>query len=273
MIRVGPAGYPPGSRDIVHAIEKVKAMGLGAMEVEFVHNVQMSDEKARAAKSKMEELEILLSVHAPYYISLNSSSEETVIKSRDWIMRSARTAQLMGAWIIVLHCASYSGGNSERTTAAVVQQISQCREALDMERNHVVMGLETMGKKGQWGTLAEIQSVMKEVSGVQPVLDFAHIHARDQGRIKGKEDFQAVLDEHDIMPVKRMHCHFSGIAFGKFGEKNHLPLDSGSPDYGPLVHLLSERKGDATLICETIDPSNDAMRMKAMLDLATRMRR
>lgn len=243
-------------------------MGLGAMEVEFVRNVQMSDEKARAAKRKMEELGILLSVHAPYYISLNSPSEETVMKSRDWIMRSARTAQLMGAWIIVLHCASYSGETSERTTAAVIKQISLCREALDMERNHVVMGLETMGKKGQWGTLAEIQSVMKEVSGVQPVLDFAHVHARDQGRIKGKEDFQAILDEHDAISVKRMHCHFSGIAFGPSGEKNHLPLDSGSPDYAPLARLLLERKGEATLICETTDPSKDAVRMRTMLDLA-----
>jgi deoxyribonuclease-4 len=268
MIRVGPAGYPPGSGDIVKAIEKVKSMGLDAMEVEFVHNVQMSDEKARAARRKMEELGIMLSVHAPYYISLNSPSEDTVMKSRDWIMRSARTAQLMGAWIIVVHCASYSGGSSEKATASVVRHLSQCREVLDMERNHVVLGLETMGKKGQWGTLAEIHSVMREVSGVQPVLDFAHVHARDQGRIKGKGDFQAVLDEHDAMSVKRMHCHFSGIAFGPSGEKNHLPLDSGSPDYAPLAQLLWERDGEATLICETTDPSADAMRMKTMVDLA-----
>jgi deoxyribonuclease IV len=266
MIRVGQAGYPPGASGMVDAIERTKSFGLDAMEVQFVRNVSVQETIAAEAGKKALESGVMLSAHAPYYISLNSLSSETVEKSRDWILRTARAARALGAWIIVIHCASYSGADSARTTRRVTEQISICRKTLDMENNQVVLGLETMGKKGQWGTMAEIHEVMKEVHGVQPVIDFAHIHARGGGSIKGRDDFEAVLGEYDRIPTKRAHCHFSGIEYTAAGEKNHLPLGSGSPDYGPLAALLSEGRREITLICETTSPTEDAVRMKRMLE-------
>jgi deoxyribonuclease-4 len=265
MIFIGPAGYPPGSVDVVDAVRRTHALDLNALEVQFVRNVQMRDDKARQAKALAEGLGVRLSAHAPYYISLNSPSEETVAKSREWIMRSARAAESLGAWIIVVHAASYSGSSSAVTTGKVLKEVGRCREALDMERNRVVIGLETMGKRGQWGTLDEIHQVMERVEGVQPVVDFAHLHARDGGALRGEKDFRAVLDRYDQRPTERMHCHFSGIEFGGSGERNHLPLSSRSPDYAPLGNILKERNDDITLICETPDPTGDAGHMRRSL--------
>jgi deoxyribonuclease-4 len=253
---------------MVDAIVRTEALGLDAMEVQFVRNISLKDDVAAEARAKASDLGVMLSAHAPYYISLNSRSPETVEKSREWILRTARAAKALGAWIIVIHAASYSGVDSDRTTRNVIEQISTCRRTLDEEDDQVVLGLETMGKKGQWGTLAEIHEVMREVQGVQPVIDFAHIHARGGGAIKGRRDFEAVLDEHDQMPTGRTHCHFSGIEYTAAGEKNHLPLDSGSPDYGPLADILSDGGREMTLICETTAPSIDAVRMRTMLEWA-----
>jgi len=268
MYRVGQAGYPPGASGIADAVRRTKALGLDAMEVQFVRNVQMQEPVAEEAGRLARELGIVLSAHAPYYISLNSPSKETVDKSREWVLRTARAAKMLGAWIIVVHCASYTGKDSASTTRKVIEQISLCRETLDMEKNGVVLGLETMGKKGQWGTLAEIHEVMREVDGVQPVIDFAHLHARGTGAIKGKKDFEAILDENDLMTTGRTHCHFSGIEYTQAGEKNHLPLSSNSPDYAPLAEILSDGRREITLICESTSPSEDAIRMKNMIKRA-----
>ncbi|MCE5295481.1 MAG: TIM barrel protein [Euryarchaeota archaeon] len=273
MIRIGQAGYPPGASGMVDAIIRTKALGLDAMEVQFVRNVSLQDSVAAEAMRKASELGVMLSAHAPYYISLNSRSPETVEKSRGWILRTARAAKALGAWIIVIHCASYSGVDAQRTTRNVIEQIAMCRKELDDEGDHVILGLETMGKKGQWGTMAEIQEVMKEVHGVQPVIDFAHIHARGGGAIRGREDFEAVLDEHDLLPTVRTHCHFSGIEFTAAGEKNHLPLDSGSPSYAPLAEVLSDGDREMTLICETTSPAADAVKMRSMLEMARSYKR
>ena len=265
MIHIGPAGYPPGSANLVDAIERTKGLGLNAMEVQFVRNVYLQEETAKAAFAVAKSKGVQLSIHAPYYISLNSPSEETIGKSRDWIVRSANAAKLMGAWIIVIHAASYSGKGSDAVTVRVIEQMRRCRNDLDQEGNNVVLGLETMGKKGQWGTLHEIHQVMKEVDGVQPVIDFAHIHARNHGGIHGRKEFQEILDEYDRSPTQKMHCHFSGIEYTVAGEKNHLPLDAKSPDYEHLAEILADSERDVALICEATDPSGDAVKMSRML--------
>jgi len=265
MIFIGPAGYPPGSTNLVDAIERTAGMGLNAMEVQFVRQVYLKDDKAREGAPRSREKGVQLSAHAPYYISLSSPSEETVAKSRDWILRSARAAHLMGAWIIVIHAASYSGKGSDAVTVRVIEQMKRCREVLDMENNKVVLGLETMGKKGQWGTLHEIHEVMKAVEGVQPVIDFAHLHARNHGSIRGKKEFQDILEEYDRMPTAKMHCHFSGIEYTLAGEKNHLPIDAKSPDYEHLAEILVDSGRDIALICEATDPTGDAVKMNRML--------
>ncbi len=265
MLFIGPAGYPPGSVDVVDAVRRTHGLGLNALEVQFVRNVQMAEDKAHDARTLAERLGIRLSAHAPYYISLNSPSGETVAKSREWILRTARAAHALGAWIVVVHAASYAGSSSAAVTEKVVTELTKCREVLEMERNPVVIGLETMGKKGQWGALGEIQEVMGRVKGVQPVVDFAHIHARSGGALRGEEEFQAVFDRYDVRSTARMHCHFSGIEYTEAGERNHLPLSSNSPDYAPLRNILNKRNEDITLICETPDPTRDAGIMRGRL--------
>ena len=54
--------------------------------------------------------------------------------------------------------------------------------------------------------------VMDEVDGVEPVPDFGHIHARGQGCLKTKEDFQEALDGYLQLHPGRLHCHFSCIS-------------------------------------------------------------
>ena len=261
MLRFGPAGYPEGAKDGANAVERVREMGLDALELQFGRQVNLSDERATAIRRKAEELDVRLSAHAPYYISLNSVPE-TYQKSMEWIMRTARVAAQAGAWIIVVHAATYAGKDPEIATEAVMRGLSECLDQMDKEGLDVVLGLETMGRGSTWGTLDEIGRVVGALKGVQPVVDFAHIHARYGGSLRSEEDFRKLVEAMTSMHPGRLHCHYSCIEYTKAGERKHLPLSARDPDFSHLVPVLRGISRECTIICETPTPSADAMNMR-----------
>ncbi len=265
MLYFGPAGYPEGSKSPIDALETVHRLGLNALEVQFVRQARMEERKARSFGGRAEELGILLSAHAPYYINFNSANRTTVNKSVEWILRTARIADQMGAWVIVFHAASYSGKSPRRATNAVIRGLQRCKELMDEEGLNSKMGLETMGKKGTWGTLPEIGEVVKVVEGVIPVVDFGHIHARSNGRFGSAADFHEIIDEVEAIDDDHMHCHFSCIEYTDAGEKRHLPLAAKDPDFSFLAEVLVGIHRDATVISETPLLEKDALRMKSMV--------
>lgn len=266
MICVGPAGYPPGSKGPSDAVERAAAMGFTAMEMQFVRQARMAEDKALEAGRRARELGVLLSAHAPYYINFNSPSQLTREKSLEWVMRSARICHQLGAWVVVVHAASYSGRAPSRCTAQVVSALEACRTRMVSEGiGDVLIGLENMGKKGSWGTIEEIGKVVREVEGVVPVLDFAHLHAREGGSLRTRKDFERALAMAAALHEGRLHCHFSCIEYTEQGERRHLPLTTRDPDYRILAGILRRRKGEMTLISETPPPEEGAREMVTLL--------
>ncbi|MDD1767894.1 MAG: TIM barrel protein, partial [Methanomassiliicoccales archaeon] len=130
---VGPAGYPIGSRNPIDAVERIGKMGLNALEVQFVRQARMEENKARSIGSKARELGVLLSAHAPYYINFNSVNRATVNKSTEWVLKAARIGDMMGAWVIVIHAASYSGKSKKTATKAVARGLKKCGRIMEDE--------------------------------------------------------------------------------------------------------------------------------------------
>jgi deoxyribonuclease-4 len=261
----GPAGYPEGSKGPLDALERIRALGLNALEVQFVRQVMISEEKARLVGEKGRDSGILLSVHAPYYINFNSPNKETIKKSVEWVLKSARAADAMGAWIVVVHAGSYGTASPEVATKNIIRGIKSCRKKLEDEGIGVYIGLETMGKKGYWGTPQEIAKVVEEIEGTCPVIDFAHLHARSDRGIKTEEDFERLIRYFEEIYNGHLHIHFSSVEFTGAGEKKHLPLDAKSPDFALLAPCLKKRSYDITVISETPLLEKDAAKMKEIL--------
>jgi deoxyribonuclease-4 len=257
-MRFGPAGYPPGSKSPEDALNTIRAMGLDALEMEFVRGVRLSEEKAKEIGKMAADRDIRLSAHAPYFVSFNSDKEETREKSVGLVMDTVRAAHNLGAYIIVIHAASY-GKSPETATASVITGLSKCREMMDDEGiNDVILGVETMGKKGTWGTMKEISKVMDDVQGAHPVLDVAHVHARDGGWLRTEKDMRQLTDEFFGLSGDIAHFHISCIKYGDKGEISHLPLEAKDPDMQLLANVLSDSKKDCTFVCESPLQERDA---------------
>lgn len=263
-MRFGPAGYPSEGKTPEGSLRYTKEIGLSALEVEFVRGARITPERARAIGEAAKALDIRLSCHAPYFVSFNSEEPETRVKSIGWVMDTVRAAHELGAYIIVIHAASY-GKSPDTALDSVVEGLLKCKEKMDDEGiKDVILGIETMGKKGQFGTLKEISKIMDSVGGVRPVLDVAHVHARDGGCLKTKEDMSRLIGEFFPLCGDIAHFHISGIKYGDKGEISHLPLSSKDPDMQLLADVLADSEQDCTFICESPLIAEDAVVFRDM---------
>lgn len=257
-MRFGPAGYPERSKDPEDALNIIKSMGLDALEMEFVRGARISEEKADRIGRMAEERGIRLSAHAPYFVSFNSDTPETRVKSVSWVTETVRAAKHLGAYIVVIHAASY-GKEPEKATPSVIDGLNRCKEVMDDENiKDVTLGLETMGRPATWGTLKEISEVMDSIGGIRPVLDVAHVHARHNGSLRTEKDMKELTDGFFALAGERPHFHISCIEYTAKGEKMHLPLSAADPDMALLAEVLKDCEKDCTFICESPLMETDA---------------
>lgn len=200
-IRLGPAGIPTrttGGTD--QGIIDVAEMGLNAFEVEFVRGVHMSSESARKIGAIAKEKNVSLSIHAPYFINLCQTDKVKLAKSKKWIIDSLDRGRLMEAKLIVFHPGAYG----KLTKEEAFERAKEVCEELSKYGSNCKIGLETVGKAGQFGNLDENIKLSKAIKNVVPVVDFAHIYARNGGNI----DYSEVLDKWTSIHIPHYHSHF-----------------------------------------------------------------
>ncbi|MEW5900261.1 MAG: TIM barrel protein [Acidobacteriota bacterium] len=265
----GTAGVPlttPASSTLT-AIEHVQRLGLDCLEVEFVRGVKMGADTAGLIRLKAETLAIRLSLHAPYYINLNSAEEGKRLASQERLVASARLAQAMGARTVVFHAGYYGQASPEKTFETVKKGLQEVLSGLKSEKNAVSLRLETMGKRSQFGSLDEVLLLCRELEGLRPCLDFSHIHAREGGSnsyrhfIRILRKVEKKLGQEALADI---HIHVAGVHYGDKGEVKHLDLRDSDFRYDDWVQALRDLGVAGMVICESPNLETDALMLKAL---------
>lgn len=252
-IKIGPAGT---GGDSYKGIQRIAELGLDAVEIEFVRGVKMSNELAKKIGSLNKKLGLVLSVHAPYYINLDSDEKAKIEASKKRILQSCERGHYLGARYIVFHAAFYGKSSPEECYNAVKDAIIEMQQKIKQKKWDVVLCPETTGKSSQFGTAEELVRLAKE-TGCGMCVDFAHIYARNNGKI----DYDHVMKQ--IKKVKHATAHFSGINFTQKGERNH---EITPPEkIKELYRYLKKHNISITIINESPDPVGDALKMKKLL--------
>jgi deoxyribonuclease-4 len=175
----------------------------------------------------------------------------------------------MGARIVVFH-PGYYGSLSPETAFEAVERADE--DMLDRMKSAgikgVTLGHETTGKISAFGTLDEIVGLCKRLRGCEPVVDFAHMWAREGGRI----DYAKVFTKLKPLKLKHLHAHFTSMEWtpaklpGKGNERRHLPIKFNEPPFQPLAKEILKRKFDVTLISESPVLEQDSLEMKHVLE-------
>ena len=269
MIRIGPAGIPLSckgrtNKDGLRYVKEV--LDLNAMEVQFIRGLfRMDDEEAIFMKEYSKKNDVELHVHAPYYTNL-AGDEEELEMSFEKILKAGYLSNLMGAKILVIHPGFYGDLSEEETMERIIENVSQLRKMFKKEKIETKIGLETMGKQKVFGSLDEIIEVCKKVKGVTPVVDLGHIHARCNGCLKSKEDFENIFAKLKPLRLKHYLIHITGVLYENGNEYYHIPLKKSDMPVEPFLEILLEKRYNVTLISESPLLEHDATYIRLQLE-------
>ena len=271
----GPGGngdlfYAEGNKSTVQSPGWVKRFGLDAFEYEAGNGLTAGEASLRAVGAKAREHGIKMSLHAPYYISLSGVDPEKRLKSIDYIQKSLWAAELLGADTIVIHSGSAAKISRDEAMRLSCDTLARVAEAVG--DTPIKLGIETMGKINQLGTLDEVIELCKRYPTYHPVVDFGHLNARNLGGLFTDVDsyryvFDKIGSELGDEYVYNLHCHFSKIEYTNAGEKKHLTFSDTvyGPEFEPLAEAIVREGVAPRIICESAGTmSDDALAMKNM---------
>jgi deoxyribonuclease-4 len=245
------------------AIIQIKELGLDALELGWVRAVRVSEETCELIKTTSEEVGVSLSVHAPYYINLNADEEEWP-KSRKRLMDAAYYGNLAGASDIVFHPGSYFERSPEEVLPLAIRRLQACLDELRSNGNPVTLRPETMGKSAMLGSLEDTLKMSHAISGVEPCIDFAHLHARPgDGSVNTYDEWVQQLEAYGKAlgenALHRLHIHMSGIEYTGKGEKQHLKLEEADLDVDAILRALMDMGCQGRILCESPILEEDAL--------------
>jgi deoxyribonuclease-4 len=257
-----PAGTPRGGTPA--AIAYIRELGLDAFEIAWVQSVRVKDETCAEMKAIGAKYDVKLSVHAPYYINLNSQTSELMAKSDERLLMAARKGYLAGANEIIFHPGSYHEQPPEQVYERAKQQLIELQGKLRQEGVKVNLRPETMGKSAMFGSLAEVVQLSKEVDGVAPCIDVAHLHARTgNGAFNTYEEFAGMFKmiqrELGKSWLHDLHFHCSGIEYGPKGEKNHLVLQESDLAWREFLQACIDHDVQGAIVFESPNLEEDAL--------------
>jgi len=263
-----PAATPPRPGGTVGGIKYTASIGLDALELAWVNGVHVGETTCAEIKKAGEEAGVSLSVHAPYYINLNGEDEKWP-RLRKYLMDAAHFGNLAGATDIVFHPGTYFGRPADEVLKVTIPRLQRCVDELRAAGNLVTLRPETSGKAAMLGSLADTLAMARDIPGVVPCVDFAHLHARlGDGSMNTYDEWMAALDFYRKSlgdeAMQHLHIHLSGINYGPKGEKNHLVMEEADMDFKALMRALHESGAKGRILCESPVLEVDALKFKEL---------
>ena len=169
---------------------------------------------------------------------------------------SCERAHHMGASPVVFHAGFYGKRDPEEVYKCIKQELIDLQKEIKKKGWKVKLAPETTGKKSQFGSMDELIKLKKEI-GTEVCVDFAHLKARNQGKINYDELFKK------LKGIKHIHCHFSGIEFSAKGERRHLVMKDA--DIKDLLKALLKHNVSCMIISESPVTWKDSLKMKEIL--------
>lgn len=246
-IKFGPAGIGK-TKEIPEFLKQFKSNGIKAVEIPFTYQVWIKDKKtAQDIKENAELAGVNLSIHAQYWINLNSPEKDKVENSKKRILKCCEVASWLDAKNVVFHCGYYGKMEKEEAYQKIKLSILEMQEVIKKNEWDVELCPEVMGKKNVFGSIEEISRLVEETN-CGFCIDLAHVLAR-----YGKYNMDLLKK---YFPQKKWHCHFSGIDYGEKGEKKHILTPE--KEIKKIISILPEDK-DITVINESPSPIEDTL--------------
>jgi deoxyribonuclease IV len=260
----GISGLPIGDErnkfNYASGIKYLKSIGLDAMELLFVRNVNVTDQnKELILKAKLEN-NIYLSAHGSHYLNLNADELNKQEESLARILKAVEGLSQVQGESLVFHPGYYMNDSKDDAFNTIKGNLAR------LPYQGIDYCLETTGKGSQFGTIQELVALCKEIRSCKLCIDFSHIHARGNGGLKSYHNFaeilQYIVDELGKHVLNGLHIHMGGISYNQSGERHHLPLLESDFNYMECLKALKDFNVRGCVISEGPRVQYDALLLK-----------
>ncbi|MEI6796587.1 MAG: TIM barrel protein [Methanomassiliicoccales archaeon] len=211
------------------------------------------------------ELDVMLSMHTPYYIDMTSNNELTA-KSMNSIKWAGSLTDQMGGGMVISHIGLYGDRSKKEATEIITENVREIMAWWQDTGIKPRLGFETSGRQEVFGSLDELLALADEVEGVVPIINFAHMHARQSGTLREPADFGELFDQVRSYVKDDFYTHFSGVEHEAGNEKRVTPIKKGDLKFEPLAEYLADNAPTCTVISSSPLLEHDAMYMKVIFE-------
>lgn len=227
--------YSPYGKKRENIFKWINEIGLDGIELQCTYGIKMKKEQALLYRELAEKNNLIITIHAPYYISLASIKPEVVERSKLEIKKAFELADILGVKRIIFHPGAGYGKTEEDRKLGLDRLINALNSIEDeLDTKNIKLYPEIGGKINQLGNLDEIIEICKKVKYTRPCLDLAHLHARELGSLNSKEKIVEVLkkieSELGREILEETHFHVYPVDFTDKGEKVHKAFGDKKED-------------------------------------------
>ncbi|MFH1978583.1 MAG: hypothetical protein ABIJ92_04630 [Candidatus Aenigmatarchaeota archaeon] len=163
---------------------------------------------------------------------------------------------IMDCRILILPPTFYTMMPRDQAQKLVVYKIN---EIITGERTTTTIGIETTGKTNEVGSLEDVIDIVKRTQSTEPVINWAHVHARGAGALRVQNDFKQILNEVRASIgqqwLNSAYFFFSGVSYGPSGMTRTIPLSKSDLNLEYLIRESMSLNTKGTLIID--DPDKD----------------
>lgn len=264
MLYIATPGVPlstPKPGGSLKGITHAHSLGIRAMEMEWVQSVPKNPDHVAEVGALAKSLDFALTVHASYFINLNSDDADKLKASKKRIVDALSMAEVAGAVSVCVHAAFY-GTTKDKALDNVRRATDDILKHKQTLFPNVNLAYETMGKHTQFGTLDEVLAVSKEFD-LYPCVDVSHMHARANGAMNSVNEWNDLFDQYQkalgSASLNNVHFHLSGIEYTEKGERKHLPFKDADIKWQEFLSVLKKRKVGGVLVCESPTLEEDTL--------------
>jgi len=251
VILSGPAGTGGASEQ---GFIDIKEAGLSAVEIEFTYGVWMTPAQAKKIAELNKKLKLKLSIHAPYFINLNSKEKAKVYASKKRILKCCEIGNMVGAKNIVFHPGYYMKMPEQKVFENIKKEILDLQKTIKAKKYNVVLCPETMGKQSQFGSLEELKKLKKQTK-CSICVDFSHVIGRGEAK-----NYEEVVKK--IKNIGYVHTHMTGV---DYSNKSLPHKTTPEKEIKELLTALKKHKVSCTIINESPSPFKDAIKTNKIL--------
>ena len=180
-------------------------------------------------------------------------------------------SSIMDCRSFIIHPTFYSRMPHEQALKLAVYKINEITTNLRVKAK---IGIETTGRSDHVGSLEDVVDIVKRTHGTEPVINWAHLHARGYGALRTENDYMRVLSKlkHEVGHawVSNAYFMFSGVSYGPQGEIKHIPLRTSDMQLRHMIKECMAMDVKGTLILE--DPEKEKLVLRMLEELADMVR-